>query len=181
MISRTDGSPSSTTICPISGNEPMDSALSIRALPNARARSGLSRRCCTSLRLGAPGGKNYRPANVSTSLRASSTGIPSRRRVCSLPALIPARSSISRAISSSEVSSGSLERRSITISLLLIASMSQSPAQMTNAQKGSASTRSPNKHNFRCGKNGRQARSLRSITPHQNLTTKEVLPSQSPC
>ena len=30
-------------ICPISGNVPMDSALSIRVLPNLRARSGLSR------------------------------------------------------------------------------------------------------------------------------------------
>src|ERR1700751_5903392 len=65
-------------------------------------------------------GENYWPAHVSTSLRASSAGRPSPRRVCSRAVLMPARSSISRAISSSEVSSGSLERRSITISLLLM-------------------------------------------------------------
>ena len=65
--------------------------------------------------------ENYWPAQVSTSLRASSAGIPSRRAACSRAVLMPASNSISRAICASSVSSGSLERRWITISLLLIA------------------------------------------------------------
>src|SRR5207248_2796627 len=65
-------------------------------------------------------GKNYREAHASTSLRAPSAGIHSPFRACSRALLIPARRSICRAISLSEVSWGSLVTSSITISRSLM-------------------------------------------------------------
>ena len=61
-----------------------------------------------------------RVTHLSTSPRASSAGMPSRPRACSRAVLIPASNSISRAICSSEASSGSLESKSMTISRSLI-------------------------------------------------------------
>ena len=53
----------------------------------------------------------YRTAHESISLRASSAGMPSPRLACSQATLISARNWIRRAISSSGVSSGSLETK----------------------------------------------------------------------
>jgi hypothetical protein len=77
--------------------------LSIRALPNLRARSASVscnvRNNFPQIILGL-GSWNYWPAHVSMSLRASSAGVLSHRGVCSRAVLMPARGSIS----SSEVS-----------------------------------------------------------------------------
>jgi hypothetical protein len=69
-------------------------------------------------------GENYFETHASTSLRASCAGIPSRRRACSRAVCRPASSSISRAISTSDISSGSLLTNSMTVSRLLMLKLS---------------------------------------------------------
>src|SRR5947207_1875607 len=65
-------------------------------------------------------GEDYREAHLSTSLRASSAGIPSALRASWRAMFIPARSSIWRTISWRGVFSGSFLTRSMTISRLLM-------------------------------------------------------------
>jgi hypothetical protein len=81
--------------------------------------------------------ENYFEAHESTSLRASSAGMPSLRRACSRAVLIPASNSTSRAISASDMSSGNRRTNSMTVSLLLIPALS---ASIKNTQIGKLTT-----------------------------------------
>src|ERR1700722_9644576 len=64
--------------------------------------------------------QNYFETHASTSLWPSCAGVPSPRAACSRAVWMPASSSISRAISASDISSGSLLTNSRTVSRLLM-------------------------------------------------------------
>src|ERR1035437_6604238 len=73
---------------------------------------------------------DYFAAHASTSLRASSAGIPSRRRACSRAVWMPASSSTSRAISGSDIPSGNLLTNSMIVSRLLMLELSTAAKEM---------------------------------------------------
>ena len=138
MTSRTAGSPISGTTRPISGNVAAASARSINSLRKCAGASGVifGGEGDDGLQIvQRPGRENYFEAHAWTSWRASSAGIPSRRRACSRAVWMPASSLISRAISASGVSSGSLFTSSMTVSRLLMSLLSVVTSPKTSRGK----------------------------------------------